>query len=456
MKNPIPSFETEIDVRHGRGWQILLLLPPLLVFALFAVWAGIEYRASQAIDSTIQARKAAGKPTTLTEMTEATFKRSNVEGTNALRKLIRHGHNVRSILPNSDMMVMEQFLYSPETVDALAFGRALSNVEDYFSTLQPLFSRVDELEKMPRPIWFPEAIERGGYESVSTRQVATLIECDILIAIRQQDRSRIMVGLERLITLESMSPGWEFSRSFAYAYSRARSRLSLLIHCLSNIDWTENELTRLESFARATPEWTPLWREDSECWIVANLGTDFANLWSDAYDGRHFSARLFGPTLAWKADRQQFLNQMAGMSFADPVRAAEELGSYPEVDTDPFESHITRYTPDQLFAIESLRQLVECAIAIRRYKTLQKRWPTSLGELAGAGYISAHPTLPNQQVIGFSAATDGPEIWLPLEALKFRSRFSSLSDTTERFFLTPIRDQQGSADSETLGETLPN
>ncbi len=450
------SHSTNV-VRTGLGWQMPLMLPPLLILLLLVVWAGVEYRSKLMIESRIQARQSAGKPTNYAEWTQANFDRSKIEGTSAFAKLLRQADNTRSQMKSPDVFPVEQFFNAPDATDPEAFERVLSTVEGYLANAESVFEKIDELATMPQPIWIPKVGEWSHYYSSTMYSLSHLVQIDIVVATRRQDRSRIFSGFERLLILEDLSPGVEFGGDFWSTYGRLRARLILLTNCLAAIDWTAEELTQLQRFASEIPDLTERWRNNMESWMVGGLASDSDDLWWYGRDDRQLLERLLRPTTSAKADRLQFYEQVAKVSFTEPRLAAAELASYAGSNPSPQDSRIVEYTPNYLVELESLGKLVNCGIAIRRFKLLHQRWPKDLQELTGQSLSVNDLQLHNQQMVGFSVDESGPEIWLPTEATKFgrlTPAVSTSTETTWRLFVTRIRDQDVLNDSSASEEDV--
>lgn len=443
-------------VRTGLGWHIPLMLPPLLILLLLVVWAGVEYRSRQLIESRIQTRQSAGKPINYAEMTQAIFDRSKIDGTIAFTSLVRQANSMRSQMKPPDVFPVEQFFNAPDAADPEAFERVISTVEGYLENAQSVFEKIDELAKMPQPIWVPQVSESHYYSS-TMYSLSHLVQIDIVVATRKQDRSRIFSGFERLLILEDLSPGVEFGGNYWSTYGRLKARLILLTKCLAAIDWTAEELTQLQKFASEIPDLTERWRNNMENWVVGGLASDPDDIWRYGRDERQLLERLLRPTISSQVDRLQFYEQVAKVSFAEPRLAAAELASYAVSNPSPQDSRIVEYTPNQLVEIESLGKLVNCGIAIRRFKLLHQRWPKDLRELTGPWLSVNDLQLHNQQMVGFSVDESGPEIWLPTEATKFgrlKPAATTSTETTWRLFVTRIRDQDVLNDSPASEEEV--
>lgn len=427
--------------RNGMFWEYLLMLPPLTLLGSLLIWSAVEYRSSLVIATTIETRKATGKPTNHAEMTQAVFDRSNQEGSLQWTQLLRQSEVLRGLMMQKKLINVEQFLNSPDVTDVAALESVLIRGDSVLVHAQPIFLAIDELGTMSPPIWLPMASERFRYGWFAVGHVCKIVELDILIALKKQERQRIIRGMERLLVVERLYIDSFFGASFLHAQSRLTSRYTLLAKCLAIPGWTSEELESLERLAQTEMDLSKLWQDDIEHWIVGALETNLEDAWYISDQTSEPWQQNIRMTPSWQAELITSFEQIQKISFADPSRALNDMTEYAKRYEGRLPTSI-EYAATNFSGSLSLRSLVLTGLAIRRFKLANQRWPRNWSELIGTYITEADIRLPNGLTVGFEPQEFGPEIWLPRnpkQQVELRSNETRAAAPT-RSAATPIRD----------------
>lgn len=455
------TSRTDRQLRGTWGWHGLLLLPPVVVFTLLLAWCVSEYRASFSTQAIVTKQSDAGRPTNHEEMTQAIFDRSDTKSTLALSKLLKDADAFGSRVIYKRMFDAAQTMtesdLDPHSANQDVKSMKLDEWDAFLSYMQPILDQVDELATVPKPVWFPKASEPIQYSWSSVNSLFQLLSTEILVATRRQDRSRILNGFQRLIALEQLVVGLEYGWSFSNASYRWKRRLSLLTFCLAVPAWSNDELKQLEDFSKPNLDLNILWRENVEHWIVGALDSDAITYF--APEDSDPIGKLIRPTPSGTDDRLRFLEQLAQISFADPMHGANQLAAVSRSPNNPWIPFIIETGPKHFAEIESLRKLIQCGIAIRRFKRVNGRWPNDLRELTDRWLTDGDLVLPNKHSIGYDSGAAGPEIWLPRENTKNEQHKMSQElhrGSTIRTYMRSIRDGVPTAESDAAAGTTKN
>lgn len=381
-KTDLPTIE---PMRTRRGWLILLLLPPLGLLGVFVAWTGFEYREWLAIQAIIQARQSSGQAVTHEQFTQSIYEKSNTDGTLAWTTLNRKCVSLTHRLFYERLMDPEHLLVnfaSDPNLDKSAnkswLVRTRASGDKFLSFMKPMFDQLDEVSKLPQPIWLP--IGSGPSGSQSSERLRMLVNLDILVGILEHDRSRILRGFERLIKTERLMVENDIGRSCSSTIGRLKDRYTLLSFCLQVPGWSPQELAQLESFAGTDPDLTKRWQKDLDAWTIGSLNP------SDSTYGMYFNSRsnnnlmdqVFRATPSMNAEILRKYEELAKLAFEDPIHAAREINRLSSTMHRAPIYFSLKYVASTLVENELLRRLVRCGIAIRRYKSTHGTWPNDL------------------------------------------------------------------------------
>lgn len=441
------DFPTIEPIRTRRGWLVLFLLPPLGLLGIFVAWTGFEYREWLAIQAKIQARQTSGQAVTLEQLTQSIYENSNTDGTLAWTTLNRKCDSLTHRLFYERLMDPEHLLVnfaSDPNLDKSANNswlvRTRASGDEFLSYMKPMLDQLDEVAKLPQPIWLP--IGSGPiFDPQSAERLRMLVNLDILVGILEHDRSRILSGFERLIKTESLMVENEISRSCSSTVGRLKDRYTLLSFCMQVPGWSPEELAQLESFAKTDADLTKLWQQDVDTWIISSLISRDPN-YAMYFNSRSNNNNLIDPFLratpSLNADILRKYEELAKLSFEDPIHAAREINRLSSTMHRAPAYFSLRYVSGNLVENELLLRLVRCGIAIRRYKLTHGTWPDDLKALNRDLGTTIDLRLPIGYEIGYVLGELGPEIRIFGKSGAGTPELPS--DLLTRWVIVPIRD----------------
>jgi hypothetical protein len=404
--------------RTGAGWgaRLVLFLPPGLLVVLLGLWFANEYRESLAVQARIRT------------FPDVHFRADAEDAKRALSDPIRTAETLRwlNLLRQAERL---RFRYSSEYLShnpyAVAFNssdfllvkaggdfeKSNAAYEDFLLHMQPILEQLDELSKVPQPIWTPKVPFGFGGSWYSADQVSQLLYLELFLAIRKQDRPRILAGLHRLMDLErQLAEVIPWSR-FPRALSRLQNRYLCLSFCLMVPGWTADELTQLERFLTPAVDYTKLWLADIDHWSNSVMNVD-QELY-DHYGGANFMETLFVPIASGQSEALRWFDKLRELKMDDLSQAVSELKRLSPSNRNVLSPDITLQSQKFLSEIASLRQLVLCGIAVRKYRMAYGRWPAELREAVPPGLGQNLIFLSDGQPVGYGFRDEYAEIWIP-------------------------------------------
>jgi hypothetical protein len=438
---------SEKRTRTRWGVKTVLVVPPIVLLGLLLIWGANEYRESRVVHSRIQAYQDVNLRAHDKEAAQSIADPTRSAGTLQWLKLLRQAERLRyrnfgeylMLGPKGPTDILTKFFLSIGNDD---FEQSDGLYEDFLMHMQPVVEQLDELSMLPQSIWTPRVndIRVGGWYAAD--HLSQLLYLDLFLAIRQQDRPRILASLKRLIDLERLLAEVIPTSSFHRAINRLESRYLCLSFCLLVPDWTADELTQLERFMKPTQDYTKLWQDDIDSWSAEVMKID-AQLYAD-YRQSNIREILHFPTSSWQAETLRWYDQLSKLKMDDLPQAALELKHLLPANQDGLSLDTAFASQQVLSEMESLRKLVLCGLALRRYKLAYGRWPTDLRHAVSNGPGNNLMVLADGQEIGYAVGYyRGVEIWLPrviMEDASHGKRQESKSLELKKSFRTLIRD----------------
>lgn len=409
----LPGNET---LRTGRGWLILFLLPPICLLGVFVTWAGFEYREWLTVRTKIQAREAARQVVTREQLAQACFDRANIDGIFQWTSLVRQSQTLhhplfaeRLIAPNDLLATYSPYMNFNDSAHTTWLLQSSADGNEFIPSMKPIFDRLDKVSTQPRPIWVPNTGETD--RSRSTFELNLLLNLEIVDSILKQDRSRILLGLERLQQFERLTVGSEIGGSCSTAIWQSQNRYWFLSLCLQVPGWSADELTQLESFARTETELSKRWDSDVDAWTINSLdSTDTAHTMYFINRSSNLIDQVFRPTPSRKADMLRGYEQLKNISFDEPFQAAREINRVSFANRTIPQRIMLMNLRDSLIECELRRLTVRCGIAIRRYKQIHGKWPKELNELNQNPATMIDIALPMGYSINYTFSKLAPEL----------------------------------------------
>jgi len=437
---------SEKRTRARWGAKTVLVVPPIILLGLLLIWGANEYRESQVVESRIRVYQDVNLRAHDEEAAEVIADPARSAGTLQLLKLLRHAERLRS------SSFAKYLTLSPQEVGSKSMEFFLSKGNDDFETtnaayedfllqMQPIVEQLDELSKLPQPIWTPKVKDSrvGGWYAAD--QLSLILYLDIFVACRKQDRPRILAGLNRLIESEQLLAEVIPLASHQRAINRLKNRYMFLSFCLMVPSWTVEELTQLERLLQQTQDFTKLWHDDIDSWSSEVMKID-AQLYAD-YRQSNIREILHFPTSSWQSETLRWYDQLSKLKMDDLPQSARELKHLLPANRDGLSFDTALSSHKVLSESESLRKLVLCGLALRRYKLAYGRWPTDLRHAVSNGPSNNLMVLADGQEIGYAVGDLDAEIWIPRVIIQDAShgeKQESKSLELTRMFRTLIRD----------------
>jgi hypothetical protein len=253
------------------------------------------------------------------------------------------------------------------------------------SELRPLIDRAIPLLKQSRPIWTPIAFHPNqptyAYNSDSYG-LPYLLVLDVLLGIRQKDRSRILVGLVRLEQVWRQETNRRIGYSFNTLIQQENVRLNLLTQCLQVPGWTSAELEQLSLFARQPADIASVWRQQEQFQRLRLLEGDARFL--PLPDTFQFNSHLEMPASIRALAIQSNTESNQEPAWDNPEQTASELMR--RATAEDWASGLTmRYGNERWLQSVALRRQIQTGVALRKFKLTFGRWPAALRELTEVG-----------------------------------------------------------------------
>lgn len=438
---------TNKRTRTSWGTKTVLFFPPIVLLGLLLIWGGNEYRESRVVQSRIQAYQDVNLRAHDEAAAQVIADPTRSAGTIQLLKLLRQAERLRyrnfyeylTLGPKGPTDKLTRFFLSIGNDD---FEQTDGLYEDFLVHMQPIFEQLDELSKLPQSIWTPKVndLRVGGWFAAD--HLSQLLYLDLFLAIRQQDRPRILESLNRVIDSERLLAEVIPTSSFHRAINRLENRYLCLSYCLLVPGWTAEELTQLERLMTPTQDYTKLWLDDIDTWSVGVMEID-AQLYVE-YSRSQVMKNPHVPTSSWQSETLRRYDQLSKLKMDDLPQAARELKQLLPSNQDPLIFDTALASQKLLSEVESLRKLVLCGLALRRYKLANGRWPAHLRHAVSNDAGNNFMALSDGQEIGYAAVNnDDVEIWIPLAIKQDESpakKQEPASPEQKKLFRTLIRD----------------
>lgn len=425
-------------------WIVRFIVVMASIVLGLVVWGVIiQWKAARELSQFKEDLKSRGIPYDNASMQAVYIKRTHPEGAEiarAILKLSRWGEGLPSVsvLPivgnelQTDVRIVTWQEWPSDIVPEQI-------VSDYLSEMEPMFSLIEQLRDVPKPVRLD--FEFDGWNtwlsSISDfRSVARILELECRYAIYKRDKDRALRVIRQSIELFDAIDGTDFYTANLIK-NISRGNLKRVIQDSMSIDfWTETEIATVRGILESHRNRSLVNRENLEWERAATLASLESSTANAALAGELISIlpKLPSAKLAIIKRYEELIEFVDSPSSSQSSRSEKiqhaKFGFLGSIDGTEVLSNIlgltsfsySRFYQEQ-FEDSHRFALVSCAI--REFKLKNDRWPASLKELTNNGWPSLEISTVSRGTFGYEV--EGEKAWLWSYSTTVPGRSDSIS-----------------------------
>jgi len=396
-----PAANPERRPARRRRWLLLLVLLPIVTGLIAVAVLGFgEYRSACEVTAEIARLRAAGEPVDNETLARWFHAGTSQEGTAAWRDVLVAVEQV-SCGETANSFPIIGLGKLPEPLVPGAPWPDEPRIAEFLQEIRPLIAQIEQAGRYPTPVWQPIAF--NGFATLlpeiqASRSVIRLLQLEVQHALYHRDIERARRGLDAMrITAAALS--WDCSVVTDLVGLALRdTHRDTIRQSLLHTDWEPAQLDQLlaqvEPYGDAAARWQRIFAGERAMTLACVQSSVELDRMLSQGDEFGAAAMLLTPSCRKKyLDRIAAIQQIGteGVLGIGPRSRAweekffrEERRRFDDVLTNLFVPAIagmgTAYERDEL-----ARRLTRTALALKRYRVSEGRWPARLSDLAEVG-----------------------------------------------------------------------
>ena len=418
------ALEQDRSPPRRRRWLLRLVLLPIVlgVIAIGVLGVG-EYRSAAAVRAEIARLRAAGEP--VDDDTTAVWFRAGAsqEGTAAWREILLASEQVcaRETALSLPIIGLGQM---PENLVPGEPWPDEPKIAEFLQEVRPLIAQIEQAGRYPAPVWQPIAFDSFRTllpDSQASRGVVRLVHLEVVHALYQRDTERAVRGLAAMHAAAAAFE-WDFCMVSDLVGTALRAiHRDAIRKSLAHADWQPDQLDQLLAQVQQPRDVATHWhricageramtlawlqgdRDDLADMLPGNSPRYPAALLLIPSGNKNYLERMAAfqqvgePGILGLASRAQNLEQ--GIYRSDRRRLDELLTG---LFLPAMQAMAAAYERDEL-----ARRLTRTALAVKRYRVSEGRWPERLSDLAAVGLEARDWTALQAGPVGYKVEGDG-------------------------------------------------